>query len=205
MANGSDRTDQITLGVIKGAHGVKGLVRLVSYTEDPTALFDYDGLTAGPDSLPCTLEKRGMAKDGFLAKVSSIKTREAAQAARGWELTVARSALADIDGEEDSFYLADLIGLAAQDVSGTRLGYVRSVENFGADDLLELTLDTPIKGLGRFAYIPFTHDLVPSVDIEAGHVVVDMAAWVESQTGKDPEPVEPSTSGPESLEKADEK
>ncbi len=186
MASSDDKS-WVVLGAIKGAHGVRGLARVASYTEAPEAIFAYAGLVMGPERTPVTLEKRGLAKGGFLARVSGLATREDVDAARGFELAVDRATLGAPE-DDDAYYLTDLIGLHVQAPDGAALGAVRSVENFGAEDLLELALDTPIKGLGRFVFVPFRKDIITEVDISAGTVTADMARWQSDQTGKEAEP-----------------
>ena len=105
-----------------------------------------------------------------------MKNREDAQALKGTGLYVARDVFAEED--EDEFYLADLIGLDAKDESGARVGFVRAVENFGAEDLVEVVLDKALPGLGRFAFIPFRKAFVPVVDIKGGSLTIAFDDWV---------------------------
>jgi len=172
----------VVMGVVKGAHGVKGLARIASYTADPADLFRYSALVLGPGRTPVTLEHRGASKGGFLARLSTLATREDVDAARGFEIAIARDQLDDIGGD-DEFYLTDLVGLAVQDPGGTMIGRVKSVENFGAEDLLEIALTAPVKGLGRVALVPFRRTLVTDIDLEAGTATIDMARWQADQTG----------------------
>lgn len=174
--------DWIMVGAFGAPHGVKGAVRLKSFTDDPAAVFAFDHLHDGPAGKSVRIQKQQATKDGFVACVEGITSPEAAKALRGVQLWVHRDAFAPADADE--FYLADLIGLEARDTSGTRIGTVNAVENFGAEDLVELALDAPIKGLGRFTFVPFREELVPDVAISEGYLTINMALWQEVQTGK---------------------
>ena len=152
--------------MITAAHGVRGLVRVKPFTADPAAVTAYGpvGDETGRRSFTLTLLNRH--KDQWLARVAGIEDRDAAEALRGTGLFVDRSALPPPDDEEE-FYHADLIGLAAVSPDGRRLGKVRAVHDFGAGDLLELATES-----GRIVAVPFTRQVVPEVDLSAGRVVV---------------------------------
>ncbi len=174
--------DWIMVGAFGAPHGVKGGVRLKSFTEVADAIFGFDDLRDGANGQPVSIKKERKSKDGFVVRVDGSGSPEDAKALRGVTLWVHRDVLAPAD--DDEFYLADLIGLEARDVAGSRIGQVNAVENFGAEDLIELVLDTSIKGLGRFAFVPFRTELVPDVAISDGFLTIDMVRWQEVQTGK---------------------
>ena len=117
-------------------------------------------------------------EDGVVARCAGIDTKEAADALRGLRLHVPRSALPE--PEEDEFYLADLIGLTVRHaVTDDLIGRIKSVQNFGADDLLEIT---PALG-GQTWYLPFTRAAVPEVKIAEGLVLADPPAMVGEPEG----------------------
>jgi 16S rRNA processing protein RimM len=124
-----------------------------------------------------------IAKGGVIARCKGIETKEQADALKGLSLHIARSALPEPD--EDEFYLADLIGLAAVNPEGQRIGRVKSVQDFGAGDILEID---PAEG-GPTWYLPFTREAVPDVRISAGQIIIvrpDEVEWVP-ETGADPD------------------
>lgn len=174
--------DWIMVGAFGAPHGVKGAVRLKSFTDVAGAIFGFADLRDGADGELVSIKKERTSKDGFVVRVDGIDSPEDAKALKGVSLWVHRDVLAPAD--DDEFYLADLIGLEARDAAGIRIGQVNAVENFGAEDLIELVLDAPIKGLGRFAFVPFRTELVPDVMISEGFLTIDMARWQEIQTGK---------------------
>ncbi len=185
MTNASEERRQrgiedgwICVGAFAGSHGVRGDVRLKSFTDVPKAIFSYPALHKGANGPVLKIKLLREAPDGFIVRIDGITNREDAQALKGTKIYVSREALEA--EEEDEFYLADLIGLEAQDASGAALGIVRAVENFGAEDLLELVLAKPLKGLGRHAFIPFRKAYVPVVDIRGGFVQIAFDDWVET-------------------------
>ena len=149
-----------------GAFGVRGEIRLTAFTEDPGALLRYGTLRREDGSLGLTLSAGRVVKDGVIARAAEVETREQAQALRGLRLYVDRAILPEPD--EDEYYLADLIGLAAVSPEGAALGRIRAVNNFGAGDLLEIQ---PGDGSPSW-WSPFTREAVPEVRIAAGEVVV---------------------------------
>ena len=156
---------QILVGRFGAPHGVRGEVRLQSYTGDPKAIATYGPLTG--QGRVFTLKTVRLVKDNLLvARVVGIDTREAAEALTHIELFVARDALPPPD--EDEFYLADLIGLDAVDTAGAIVGTIVAVPNHGAGDILEIA---PATG-GESLLLPFTKAVVPTIDIPARRVTI---------------------------------
>ena len=151
---------------MSGGFGVRGEVRLSTYTENPLALLRYRDLKREDGSPALTLTGGRAAKDGIVCRAAEVSTKEEADALRGLRLYVPRSVLPEPD--EDEFYLADLIGLAALTPEGEPLGTVKAVQDFGAGDILEID---PGGGRPTF-YLPFTRENVPEVDVAAGRVAV---------------------------------
>jgi 16S rRNA processing protein RimM len=154
----------ILVGRLAGAFGVKGEIRVNSYTEDPAALVRYRVLLRADGSVALTLTGGRAHGGGLVARAKEVATREEAEAMRGLELYVPRDVLPVTD--EDEFYLADLIGLAVVNAAGEALGRVKSVQNFGAGDLLEIAPE-----VGPTWWLPFTREAVPEVRIAEGLVV----------------------------------
>ncbi len=152
---------RILVGEIGRPHGVRGLVKLRSFTADPAAIASYGPLTDADGGRRFALT---LLADG-LARVEGVEDREAAARLTGTGLYADRSNLPP--PEEDEFYLADLVGLRAETPEGEALGRVKAVHDFGAGDILEID-----PGEGRpTIFLPFTHDNVPAVEVAAGRVV----------------------------------
>jgi 16S rRNA processing protein RimM len=154
----------ILVGRVAGAFGVKGEIRITSYTDDPLALARYRDLRREDGSPGLTLTGGRPHKGALVARAKEVATREEAGALRGLALYLPRDVLPP--PEEDEFYLADLIGLAAVTPEGEALGRIKSVQNFGAGDLLEIAPES-----GPTWWLPFTREAVPEVKIAEGMVV----------------------------------
>ncbi len=160
-------SDLICVGSIAGSFGVRGEVRLKSYCAVPEDIENYSPLTdeSGTERYPLIITRA--VKNGFAARLGGVETKEQADALKGLRLFARRDQLPSLP--DDEFYHADLIGLAVYDTGGTLLGKVKSVQNHGADDLLEL--HGP--GLKSTVLLPFTKAAVPTVDLESGRIVAD--------------------------------
>jgi len=156
---------RILVGEIGRPHGVRGLVKLRSFTADPDAIAGYGPLT---DATGTKRYKLVILGDG-LARVEGVTDRDAAQKLTGTKLYVERAALPP--PEPDEFYLADLVGLRAETPDGKALGLVRAVEDHGAGAFL--ALEGPPERL-----LPFTRAGVPEVDLQSGRLIVVLPAEV---------------------------
>ena len=160
-------TDRVCVGAITGSFGVRGEARIKSFCAEPTAVGDYGPLSSEDGSRSFTLTITRPVKGGFAVRLSGVKTKEEADALKGVRLYAPREALPALP--DDEFYHADLIGLAAVDTGGADLGKVSAVLNHGAGDLLELRRPG---GKGS-VLVPFTLEIVPTVDLSAGRIVID--------------------------------
>jgi 16S rRNA processing protein RimM len=133
---GAPSSRRIVLGVIVGAHGVRGQVRIKSFTEDSADLTAY-GPLSDAEGKRYDLELTGESRGLLLARIHGIGDRNGAQALAGTELGICRSALPE-PVDPDEFYHADLVGLKAVADDGQVLGQVSAVHDFGAGDVLEI-------------------------------------------------------------------
>ena len=158
---------RIRVARIGAAHGVRGEVKLWSFTQDPAAIADYGPLETEDGSRRFEIESMRAAKDHFVARLSGVADRDAAEALRNVDLYVSRDRLPEID-EDDTFYYADLVGLDAVTPDGTAFGRVTAIHNFGAGDIVEIA---PVAG-GAPLLLSFTEANVPEVDMAARRIVV---------------------------------
>jgi 16S rRNA processing protein RimM len=167
----------VLLGRLGAAHGVRGEIRLQSFTADPAAISTYGPLfDASGARRVAIVTLRPIGKDMFVARLEGIGDRSAAEALTGVELFLPREALPA--PEEDEFYLADLEGLRAETREGALLGRVIGVRNFGAGDILEIR---PPEG-GETLLFPFTKAVVPIVDVAGGRAVIEPPSEVEGDS-----------------------
>ena len=157
----------ICLGQIVAAHGVRGGLKVRSFTAEPGDVAAYGPLTTDAGAALVLRVERVLGPGMVLARADIVADRNAAEALCGTGLYVARDALPEPDDDE-SWYQADLIGLSVDLADGTRIGRVRAVHDFGAGDVLELELAD-----GDMAYLPFTMQAVPEVRIAEGRLVAD--------------------------------
>ncbi len=159
--------EMVSVGIITGAHGVRGEVKLRSFTADPAAIASYSPLetAAGRKIEIAKLRPR---TDGFIATLRSVTDRTAAEALKGTELFIPRARLPEPG--ENQVYLRDLIGLAVWLKDGAKLGDVVATPNYGAGDLL----DIKVEGRKDTVLIPITMDFVVETNVAAGKITVDL-------------------------------
>ena len=165
-------TDRICVAQIGAAHGIRGEVRLRSFTGDPMAVTSYGPLESEDGKQRFEIEALRPAKDVFVARLRGVADRDAAEKLTNLRLYVSRDKLPP--AEEGEFYHADLVGLVAVTPDGAALGTVSAVLNFGAGDILEIK---PVSG--EPLLVPFTDTTVPDIDMKAGRMVVVPPATVE--------------------------
>ena len=159
------RAKTVCLGRIVGAHGVRGIVRVQSYTESPDDLTAYGALSDATGARCFALSITGRVKGLLLARIEGVDDRNTAGALRGTELHIARAALPPTEGEE--YYHVDLVGLSVESADGDALGRVSAIHDHGAGPIVEIQPPD-----GPSTLVPFTREHVPTVDIEAGRMVV---------------------------------
>jgi 16S rRNA processing protein RimM len=159
----------VLMAVIGAAHGIKGEVRVKSFTGDPEALGDYGPLQAADGRVFEILDLRPQ-KEVVVVRFKGVKDRNAAEALAGTELFVDRSALPEVEDEEE-FYHADLLGLAVVDTEGARLGTVKTMHDYGGGDIVEVAITG-----GRSVMVPFTKAAVPAIDMATRTMTVDRVA-----------------------------
>ena len=161
-----DNNDRLLLGEIGAAQGLKGEVRIRSYTQDPAAIANY-GTLQDERGRAIEIESVRVTPKALIARIKGVTTREAAEALNRTKLYVERARLPE--REEEEWYHADLIGLKAFGQDGAALGQVVAIHNFGAGDLIEVK---PAKG-GATVLVPFTRDTVPEVDVEGARLTLN--------------------------------
>jgi 16S rRNA processing protein RimM len=166
----------ILMGVFGAPQGVRGAIRVKSLTRDPKAISAYGALVDGKRARLFAFDSLRPIKDDMLvAQVAGVLTREAAAALTGVEIFARRDQLPPPNDEE--FYYDDLIGLDAVDAAGERVGRVVAVSNYGAGDILEIA---PAGG-GETLLLPFTKRVAPTIDFDAGRIVIEPPHEVEDE------------------------
>ena len=163
---------QICIARIGAAHGVRGAVKLWTFTEDPLAVQAYGPLVTKDGARQFEVTDAREAKGHLVVTLKGVATREDAERLNGVELYIAREKLPATD--EDEYYHADLIGLAAVTPTNEPLGRVIAIHNFGAGDIIEIAPPH-----GATMLLPFTNAVVPSVDLASGRVVIELPEEIE--------------------------
>jgi 16S rRNA processing protein RimM len=168
---------QICVARIGAAHGVRGAVKLWTFTEDPMAVMQYGPLATKDGARRFEVAHAREAKGHLVATLKGVATREEAERLNGLELYIPRSKLPATDADE--YYHADLIGLSAVNAAGEPIGRVTAIHNFGAGDIIEIA-----PAHGTTMLLPFSNAVVPTVDLAAGQVVIELPREIEGDEPK---------------------
>ena len=163
---------RICIARIGAAHGVRGAVKLWTFTEDPLAVKAYGPLLTKDGARSFEVATAREAKGHLVATLKGVGSREDAERLNGIELYIARDKLPATD--ENEYYHADLIGLAAVTAANEPLGRVVAIHNFGAGDIIEIAPPS-----GPTLLLPFTNAVVPTVDLAGGRVVIELPQEIE--------------------------
>jgi 16S rRNA processing protein RimM len=169
----------VALGIFGAPHGVRGQVRVKSYTEDPSAIGRYGALTDRARRRAFELgDVRVLKEDMLVVRVKHVASREAAERLNGVELFARREQLPP--PSEDEFYHDDLVGLEAMTREGERLGTIVALRNFGAGDILEVA-----PAAGETFFLPFTKAVAVDIDFETGRMVIAPPEEIDGEDRKD--------------------
>jgi 16S rRNA processing protein RimM len=167
---------KICVARIGAPHGVRGAVKLWTFTEDPMAVKRYGPLATKDGGRKFEVADAREANGHLVATLKGVATREDAERLNGIELYIPRDKLPATDADE--YYHADLIGLAAVNTALEPIGRVIAIHNFGAGDIIEIS-----SAHGATMLLPFTNAVVPTVDLVSGQVVIELPQEIE---GDDP-------------------
>ena len=174
------KSDLVVIGAILGAHGVRGDVRVKSFTADPEAVFDYAPFLSEQGEILIDPVSVRTAKDHFIVTPKHKRQKEEWDSLKGSKLFVSREALPDTD--DDEFYIEDLVGLEVFAGGDTPIGRVKAVLNHGASDLVEIQVSAQAKPV----LIPFTFEDVPTVDLTLGRIIVaNFDLWADESRPDD--------------------
>ncbi len=169
---------RLCLGIIVAPHGVRGDVRIRTFTERAGDIVRYGPLSDESGKRVYDIRPIAPVKGGIRARIAGVGDRNAAEALRGTRLYVDRDSLPSVG--DDEFYHADLIGLDARNTDGETVGRVQAVFDFGAGDMLEVAL----KGRKMPLLVPFTREAVPEIAVDAGYLVIDPPPEAEGDDGR---------------------
>jgi 16S rRNA processing protein RimM len=171
---------QICVARIGAAHGVRGAVRLWTFTQDPLAVKLYGPLSTRDGARQFEVTVAREAKGHLVATLKGVTTRQEAERLSGIDLYVARDQLPAT--EENEYYHADLVGLAAVTTAGLPLGSVIAIHNFGAGDIIEIAPPD-----GATILLPFSNAVVPMVDLASGRMMIELPGEIVDDEGRSDE------------------
>ena len=166
---------KICVGLIAAAQGIRGFVRLRSFTDDPESIFKYKPLMSEDGQREFKIKFQGVSKDMFVASIDGVTDRNSAEALRGVQLFVERMKLPK--PKKGQYYDADLIGLLAKDGQGKEFGKILAVHNYGAGPFLEIGTTKKDSFM-----LPFTDACVPEVDTAKAYaLIVPPEGWLDDE------------------------
>lgn len=161
-------SERVRLGVITAAHGIKGQVKIRSFTDDPEDLTAYGALTDRQGTKRFKISLHGSTPNGLIATIQGVADRNQAEALKGQELYAERELLPS--AEEEEFYPDMLIGLEVRGADGAVLGKIMNLYNFGAGDIVEITLT----GTRKKEMYPFTKAIFTEIMLAEGYCVAEL-------------------------------
>ena len=159
--------NKICLGAVVGVHGIRGEVKVKSFSDDERNLTRYGEVTNEAGDKKFSLKIVGHSKELLRVKIKGIDDRNTAETLVGTAFYINRDLLPDL--KEDEFYHTDLIGLEVKNSNGDIIGEVNALYNFGAGDIIEIKLNG-----GSLEMLPFTSAYVPTINIKEHHIIVEM-------------------------------
>ena len=166
--------NKICLGAVVGVHGIRGEVKVKSFSDDEKNLVRYGDVTNETGDKKFSLKIVGHSKELLRVKIKGIEDRNTAETLVGTAFYIQRDLLPDLN--DDEFYHADLIGLDVKNSSGEIFGEVNALYNFGAVDIIELKLNN-----GSLEMLPFTETYVPTINIKEHHIIVEMMQFADEE------------------------
>lgn len=174
QAPSSTEASLVAVGVITGAHGIRGQVKIRSFTTDPYDIADYDPLLNETGSKRYELKIDAATKNGLVGTVKGIKNRNEAELMKGTKFFIDKTKIPDAD--EDEFFYEELVGLKVRDASGAAIGTVTAMYDFGAGDIIEIKHSDGAKEM-----YPFTRASFPDVKVTDGYISAELPEFVEAR------------------------
>ncbi len=173
------QNDYVCVGQFSGPHGLKGGIKLKTFTDEPENIKGFKTFYLEGDFSPVSPRFSGTTKGGFIVTIEGVSTPEDAGPLKGKKIFIAKSDLKPAsDGE---FYLADLEGLLVKNAQGKVLGTAAKVYDFGAGPILEINLEEPLKDYGKTLMVPLKGNAVTDIQLKQGFLAIDLETWLEGE------------------------
>lgn len=163
----------ICLGIITSPHGIKGAVKIKTFTEKPENISLYDELTSGNENYKIS-SVFVIGDDLVIATISGVNSRNEAELLRNKKLYIERNKLPQLN-DQDEFYQNDLINMEVRLENNELYGYVKSIHNFGSGDILEILVISTKKSI----MLSFTKEIFPHINIKERYIVLNMPEFID--------------------------
>ena len=156
----------LEIGLLLGVHGIKGEVKLKSYTEIPENIFSYKDFYTENSNKPINLKFVRKVKQNLICKIENITTRNDAEKLRGLKLFIKRDQLSTL--ADDEFYQVDLLGFQVYNLNRDSLGEIITFNDFGGGLLIE------VKKNDKKFYLPMSSDFLEDINYVEREVVLNL-------------------------------
>jgi len=173
IKNFNNLDNLIVVGVITNVHGIKGMVKVKSFTDNADQLFEYNPLF-DKDGNIIEIKKQGITKELYLASIKGVKDCNTAELLKGTELFINQNQLLEL--KQGEYYNSKLIGLDVMDNNNNKIGTVIDIHNYGGGDLVDIKFNDNEKS----ELFLFTNDIV-EVNIEKNFLVLEIPSFVGGQ------------------------
>jgi 16S rRNA processing protein RimM len=177
----SSSDKRLCVGQIVGVHGVRGAVKIKSFTADPEALVTYGALSDGSGTRSFEVTLKSAHKDVLIAGITDVTTRNEAEvlARAKTKLFIERTQLPKL--KKGQFYLQDLVGFTAQEASGKKVGEVKAIVNYGGGDILVIHDEA-----GKECLLPLKAPFAEKPDVKNQTIQVFVPEGWDQSTAKKP-------------------
>ena len=163
----------ICLGIITSPHGIKGAVKVKTFTEKPKNISLYGQLISGDENYK--INSVSVINDNLIiAAISGVNSRNEAELLRNKKLYIERSKLAELN-DKDEFYQSDLAGMEVRLENNELYGYIESIYNFGSGDILKISIISTKKNI----MLSFTKEIFPHVNIKERYIMLNMPEFID--------------------------
>lgn len=167
----SSASDKVVVGKIGAPYGVKGWVKINSYTDENTGIFDYSPWLLGEEK-EIQVDQWRVHNKGLIAKLVGVESRDDAESIKNLDISIKTEQLPQLDG--DDFYWRDLVGMQVVTTNGYDLGVVKELFETGANDVM-LIRAKPNDAFGqKERMVPYLYEqVVKQVDVPGNTITVD--------------------------------
>ncbi|WP_088414625.1 ribosome maturation factor RimM [Wolbachia endosymbiont of Wuchereria bancrofti] len=163
----------VCMGIITSPHGIKGAVKVKTFTEKPENISLYGKLISGSKNYDID-SVSVIGENLVIATISGVNSRNEAEFLRNKKLYIERNKLLKLN-DENEFYQGDLVNMEVRLENDELYGYIKSIYNFGSGDILEISVISTKKNI----MLPFTKEIFPYVNIKERYITLNMPEFID--------------------------